>query len=90
MQLDYFWAMRYSSGDLSPVSHRGRPGFDHRSGHVGFVVEKVALGQVFSENFGCPCKFSFYQLLHTDLSSGAGAISQLVADIPSGLSHLTP
>jgi hypothetical protein len=24
-----------------------RPGFDHRSVHVGFVVEKVALGQVF-------------------------------------------
>jgi hypothetical protein len=27
-----------------------------RPGHVGFVVEKVALGQVFSEC--CPCQFS--------------------------------
>jgi hypothetical protein len=25
-----------------------RPGFEFRSGHVGFVVDKVALGQVFS------------------------------------------
>jgi hypothetical protein len=28
------------------------------SGHVGFVVDKVALGQVFSEYFGFPCQFS--------------------------------
>jgi hypothetical protein len=26
-----------------------------RSGHVEFVVDKVALGQVFSEYFGFPC-----------------------------------
>jgi hypothetical protein len=31
---------------------------------VGFVVEKVALGQVFSEYFGFPCQFSFHRLLH--------------------------
>jgi hypothetical protein len=29
-------------------------GFEPRSGHVGFVVDKVALGQVFSEYFGFP------------------------------------
>jgi hypothetical protein len=28
---------------------------------VGFVVEKVALGQVFSEYFGFPCQSSFQQ-----------------------------
>jgi hypothetical protein len=28
-----------------------------------FVVDKVALGQVFSEYFGFPCQFSFHQLL---------------------------
>jgi hypothetical protein len=57
---------------------------------VGFVVDKVALGQVFCEYFGFPCKFSFYRLLHIHhLSSGAGIIGQLVADVPSGLS-LTP
>jgi hypothetical protein len=26
---------------------------------VGFAVDKVALGQVFSEYFGFPCQFSF-------------------------------
>jgi hypothetical protein len=30
------------------------PGFDPGSGQVGFVVDKVALGQVFSEYFGFP------------------------------------
>jgi hypothetical protein len=54
-------------------------------------VDKVALGQVFSEYFGFPCQFSFHRLLHTHhhLSSGAGTIGQQVADVPSGLS-LTP
>jgi hypothetical protein len=32
------------------------------SGHVGFVVDKVTLGQVFSEYFGFPCQFSFRSL----------------------------
>jgi hypothetical protein len=57
---------------------------------VGFVVDKVVLGQVFSEYFGFPCQFSFHRVLYTHhLSSVAGAIFQLVADVPSGLS-LTP
>jgi hypothetical protein len=29
-----------------------------------FVVDKVALGQVFSEYFGFPCQFLFHQILH--------------------------
>jgi hypothetical protein len=57
---------------------------------VGFVVDKVTLGLVFSEYFGFPCQFSFHRLLHTHYrSSGAGTIGQLVAGVPSGLS-LTP
>jgi hypothetical protein len=57
---------------------------------VGFVVDEVALGQVFSEYFDFPCQFSFHRLLHIHhLSSRAGTMGQLVADIPSGLS-LTP
>jgi hypothetical protein len=58
---------------------------------VGFVVDKVALGQVFSEYFGFPCQSSFHQLLHNHphLSSGVCTIGQLVADVPSELS-LTP
>jgi hypothetical protein len=31
---------------------------------VGFAVDKVALGQVFSEYFGFPWQYSFHQLLH--------------------------
>jgi hypothetical protein len=34
--------------DLSPL----RPGFDPGSVHVGFVVDKVALGRFFPEYFG--------------------------------------
>jgi hypothetical protein len=55
------------------------------------VVDKVALGQVFSEFFGFPSQFSFHRLLHIHhhLSSGAGTVGQLVADVPGGL-NLTP
>jgi hypothetical protein len=67
-----------------------RPGFEPRSIHVEFVVDKVALEQVSSQYFGFPCQFSFHRLLHTHhLSSGAGTLGQLVTDVPSGLS-LTP
>jgi hypothetical protein len=33
------------------------------SGHVGFVLDKVALGQVFSEYLGFSCQSSFHQIL---------------------------
>jgi hypothetical protein len=54
-------------------------------------MDEVTLGQVFSKYFDFPCQFSFHQLIHIHhhLSSGAGTIGQLVADVPSGLS-LTP
>jgi hypothetical protein len=69
---------------------RWRPGFDTRISHVRFVMDRVVLGQGFSEYLGFPCQFSFHWLLHIHhLSSGAGTIGQLVADVPSGLS-LTP
>jgi hypothetical protein len=31
---------------------------------VGIVVDKVALGQIFSECFGFPCQSLFHQFLH--------------------------
>jgi hypothetical protein len=40
-----------------------QPGFNPGSGQMGFVVHKVALGQVFSKYFGFPCH-SFHQILH--------------------------
>jgi hypothetical protein len=60
---------------------------------VGFVVDKVALGQVFSKYFGFPCQIAFHRLLHNHhhLSPGAGKIGQIVAAVPSGLTiSLTP
>jgi hypothetical protein len=72
---------------IAPVLSRRLPGFNPTSGHVVFVVDKV----VFSEYFGFPRHLSFHRLLHTHhhLSSGAGTVGQLVADVPSGRS-LTP
>jgi hypothetical protein len=52
---------------------------------VGFVVHKVAIGQVFSEYFGFTCQFSLHQLFHTHLSFGADTIGQSAADVPRGL-----
>jgi hypothetical protein len=68
-----------------------RPRFDPKSDHVRLGVDKVAVGQVFTEFFGFPCQFSFHRLLHTHhhLPSGACTIGQIVTDVSSGLS-LTP
>jgi hypothetical protein len=42
-----------------------------------FVVDKVALGQVFSEYFGFPCQFLFHQSLQkSSSSSGVCTIGQ--------------
>jgi hypothetical protein len=35
-----------------------------RAEHLGFVVDKVILGEVFSEYFGFPWQLSFHQFLH--------------------------
>jgi hypothetical protein len=45
-----------------------RPGFAYGQ-HVGFVVDKAALGQVFFEYFGFPCQ-SFDRFLHYHNHSG--------------------
>jgi hypothetical protein len=49
---------------------------------VGFVVDKVAAGQVFSEYFGFRCQFAFHRLLHNHphLSSGAKQWPQYQVD----------
>jgi hypothetical protein len=41
-----------------------QPGIAPGSGQVGFVEDKVALGQVFPEYFGFPCQSSIHQFLH--------------------------
>jgi hypothetical protein len=65
---------------------KGPNWFKPGSSHVGFVVDKVTLGQVFSEYFGFPCQFSFHESLRAHPSSRTITIGQLVADVPSGLS----
>jgi hypothetical protein len=63
--------------------------FNPRSSHVGFVMDRVALGQVFYEYFGFPCQFSFHLLHHTHhLLSGAGTIWQIVAQLFMKLKHI--
>jgi hypothetical protein len=52
--------------------------------HMGFVVGKAALGQVFLEHFGFPCKV-FYRLLHINHNHHPGLV-QLTS---SGLSKST-
>jgi hypothetical protein len=56
---------------------------------VGFVVDKVSLGQVFSEYFDFPCQSLFQQLLHNHphLSSGAGKIDQVQVAIKKNKNH---
>jgi hypothetical protein len=41
-----------------------RPGFDPRSGNVGFIMDGMVLGLNLSEYFGFPYEFLFHQLLH--------------------------
>jgi hypothetical protein len=54
---------------------------------VGFVVDKMALGQVFSEYFGFPCQSSFHQLLHNHLIYHLGLYSRPeVAAVPGDVS----
>jgi hypothetical protein len=41
---------------------------------VGFVVDKLALGQVFSEYFGFPCQSLFRQFLHNHYTYHPGLV----------------
>lgn len=47
-----------------------RPGFDPRSGNVWFLVDKVAMGQIFSEYLALSCQLSCHPVFHAYLSSG--------------------
>jgi hypothetical protein len=61
-------------------------------GRVRFVVDRVVLGQVFSEDFAFTCQ-SFYLLLHTQHHhpfSGVGTKGPIVSDARNGLFHPPP
>jgi hypothetical protein len=49
---------------------------------VGFVVDKMALRQVFSEYFGFPCQSSFHQLLHNHPHPDVAAVPGDVSPTP--------
>jgi hypothetical protein len=67
-----------------------RPWFSPRSVHVEFLVDIVALGQVFSKYLGYLCQLSSHQMLNFfHLSSEAGTKGCLWCVSAKGLS-LTP
>jgi hypothetical protein len=78
----------HSSGGKLLGSNRGGLGFEPASDHVEFVVDKVAMGQVFST------LISHVDSHSTDCSTrrhpGAGTMGQIVVDVPRGLSLNLP
>jgi hypothetical protein len=56
------------------------------SGHVGFVVDKVALEHVISKYVGFTFHFSFHWMFCTRISSRTGITGPTVAGTPSGFS----
>jgi hypothetical protein len=65
----FFWRLKTLLTEaigraIAQAARRRLPGFELESVQVGFVVDKVALGQVFSEYFGFPCPSSLHQILH--------------------------
>jgi hypothetical protein len=72
-------------------SHRGGSGSSPSQVMRDLWWKKWDCGRFFSEYFCFPCQFSFHRLLHTHLSSGAGAISHIMTDLSSRLKpHTTP
>jgi hypothetical protein len=63
MLFNMFWAAPLLKRLVAGFQSRW-PGFDPGSGQVEFVVDKMTLGQVFSEYFGFSCQSLFHQLLH--------------------------
>jgi hypothetical protein len=58
--------------------------FEPGSDQVGFVVDKLALGQVFLRAFRFPLLIFIPPNSPSSQSPGAGTIDQIVADVPSG------
>jgi hypothetical protein len=56
----------------------------------GFVVDKAALGRVFSEYFGFPCQSSFHHLFSILIITLFWHNKPLVAEMPSGLNGTPP
>jgi hypothetical protein len=63
-QIEERWSVRAVAQAVSRNFPLPRPGFKPRSGHAEFVVNKLAMGQVFVcfffEYFGFFCQFLFH------------------------------
>jgi hypothetical protein len=64
------YVLEINTVDKSKVFSPRKPGFAPRSVNKGFVMNKVALGQFFSELFGFPCQCHSTVDHHTHISSG--------------------
>jgi hypothetical protein len=65
------WVQEFDVPQLSPLVAGfpwNLPGFECRSGHVGFEEEKVAMWRIFNEHFSSLCQSSFQARHH--LQSG--------------------
>jgi hypothetical protein len=62
--MDEVCYLHVSDEDNMQFPNTAAPGFDARSGHVKFLVDKIALEQDLSEFFGFPCQLSFHQPLY--------------------------
>jgi hypothetical protein len=60
----FSYIFRVSENVVGRAIAQAEAGFDLMSGNVGFVVNEVALGPIFSENFCFPCQFSLHQSPH--------------------------
>jgi hypothetical protein len=80
---------RVIAQEVSRCLPQWRPTFEPTSGREGFLVNTLALSQIFSYYFGFRGQFSFPQRPHTHASFVAGAINQLGANSHSEL-NLTP
>jgi hypothetical protein len=55
---------------VSRRPHNAEARLPPRSVHVGFVVDKVAMGQGFPPSFSVPLSISFHRGFHTHISFG--------------------
>jgi hypothetical protein len=84
------YIINITSNIHTPGLPQRRSGFDPGSGHMEFVVAKIALGRFSLSITGFPYQFSFQSVLHSDLLSGDDTRVRLVGDVETGLCLAPP
>jgi hypothetical protein len=67
-----------------------RPGFSPSAVHIGFLLDKVSLGQVILRTLGFPLSIIIPQTLHIYLSPGAGRRDTFTVSVPRDCVTSTP